>query len=42
VAYFVYTYINKSSKNNEIAAVCVINSIVWGLLMRRFTGFIVK
>jgi hypothetical protein len=42
VAYFVYTYMNKSSKNNEIAAMCIINSIIWGLLMRRFTKFVVK
>ena len=42
IAYFVYTYINKTSKNNEIAALCIFNSIIWGLLMRRFTKFIVK
>ena len=42
IAYFIYTYIKQTSKNNEVAALCIFNSIVWGLLMRRFKPFIVK
>jgi hypothetical protein len=42
IAYFIYTYANQTSKNNEITALCIINSIIWGLIMKRFTPFIVK